>query len=317
MHPQERERCKAVGTGALDLSGGLIDWSSAQKVGARAESHGSRRVRGGVRHACSLPSRRLWRWSWPVRNPVASPSPAQPSPPVSPRPGCLCPCAPLAQELGDALGKAVAVKVDVEVRREREAMEERLAKMATSLEAERAAMLTSMRDGGGASEAALARKEAEFAALQQRAHKLEALQQGLDAHVDAFRAELERVQQVLSTLMPSIHEANVIADAMGRKVRPARRADRGCVSAAQPCASRQPPRAPALTRSSLPRPRPSRLVRPPARRCSARTLTRSRCHGHGHCHCVTVSLSARASLRPPVLCAAHSARRSFKSSRAC
>lgn len=100
-------------------------------------------------------------------------------------------------------------------------MEDRLSRMAKSLDEERTKILESARDETGASASALARKEAEFATLQQRAQKLEALQSKLDAHVDAFRAELERVQQVLSTLMPAIYEANVIADAMGRKVRAA------------------------------------------------------------------------------------------------
>jgi len=137
------------------------------------------------------------------------------------------------QELGDALGKAINVKVDEEVKREREAMEERIQKMSASLEAEKKAaqeqldedrkqLLKTLKEEEGTNsrerEAALARKEAELNSIKARADKLEQMQRGLDEHVDSFRAELERVQAELSTLMPAINEANVIADAMGRKI---------------------------------------------------------------------------------------------------
>jgi hypothetical protein len=112
-------------------------------------------------------------------------------------------------------------------------MEERISKMAAALEdekklaqaqldADRQAMLQTLKAEESESqrerEAALARKEAELVSIKARADKLELMQKGLDAHVDAFRAELERVQAELTTLMPAINEANVIADAMGRKV---------------------------------------------------------------------------------------------------
>lgn len=90
------------------------------------------------------------------------------------------------------------------------------------LEIERKNMLQTLKaeesEASREREAALARKEAELLAIKARAEKLERMQNGLDAHVDAFRAELEKVQAELSTLMPAVNEANVIADAMGRKV---------------------------------------------------------------------------------------------------
>jgi len=126
------------------------------------------------------------------------------------------------RELTDALGATVSLKVEEEIQKEKEALEEKAKELEAKFQAERdemASELERLRASANAEERErVEREEQRLRELDEKIKSVDGLRKAREASIAQYRRDLLRLEDTLLRLNPVVGESNAIATQMGRKV---------------------------------------------------------------------------------------------------
>jgi len=127
----------------------------------------------------------------------------------------------LAQtELAEALGTAVDLKVEEEVAKKKAELDAQLKAMEEKFARENAQLKAALTKGGGGTGAySSASSESLTKQMEERGRSIEAYKVRVNIHLNEYKRELFRLEEALKKLMPSISEANVLAQQLGRGIK--------------------------------------------------------------------------------------------------